>query len=79
MSKIRVAVSGYGVIGRRRSLAYNAEVALTVRDTTVGATMDSLFLADLQYAEEIRLAAFRRRSWWMHLRERGASILADLL
>ena len=62
-----------------RSLAYNTEVALTVRDTTLGATMDSLFLADLRYAEEIRLAAFRRRSWWMHLRERGASVLADLL
>jgi cardiolipin synthase len=62
-----------------RSLAYNDEVALTVRDAKVGATMDSLFLADLGYAEEIRLAAFRRRSWWMHLRERSASILADLL
>ena len=62
-----------------RSLAYNDEVALTVRDAIVGATMDSLFLADLQYAEEIRLAAFRRRSWWMHLRERAASVLADLL
>lgn len=62
-----------------RSLAYNTEVALTVRDATVGATMDSLFLADLQYAEEIRLAPFRRRSRWMHLRERAASVLADLL
>ena len=62
-----------------RSLAYNTEVALTVRNATIGATMDSLFLADLQYAEEIRLAAFRRRSRWIHLRERAASVLADLL
>lgn len=62
-----------------RSLAYNTEVVLTVRDAAVGATMDSLFLADLPYAEEIRIAAFRRRSWWMHLRERAASVLADLL
>lgn len=62
-----------------RSLPYNTDVVLTVLDDTVGATMDSLFLADLRYAGEIRLAAFRRRSWWTHLRERGASVLADLL
>jgi len=62
-----------------RSLAYNTEVALTVRDIVVGATMDSLFFQDLRYAEEIQLEAFQRRSWWMHFRERGASVLADLL
>lgn len=62
-----------------RSLAYNSEVALAVRDAAVGATMDSLFFADLRYAEEINLTAFRQRSWWMHLRERGASVVADLL
>ena len=62
-----------------RSLAYNTEDALTVRDAALGATMDSLFLADLPYSEEIKLPAFRRRPWWMHIRERGASVLADLL
>lgn len=62
-----------------RSLAYNTEVALTVRDATIGETMDSIFVTDLRYAKEINLAEFRRRSWWMRVRERGASVLADLL
>ena len=62
-----------------RSLAYNTEDALTVRDAALGAIMDSLFLADLPYTEEIKLPAFRQRSWWMHFRERAASVLADLL
>ena len=62
-----------------RSLAYNSEVALVARDAMLGAVMDSLFLTDLRYAEEIRLGAFRHRSWWMRLRERGASVIADLL
>lgn len=62
-----------------RSLAYNTEVALTVRDATIGATMDSLFFADLRYADEINMVEFKRRSWWIRLRERGASVVADLL
>ena len=62
-----------------RSLAYNTEDALTVRDAALGATMDSVFLTDLQYSEEMKLPAFRQRSWWMHIRERAASVLADLL
>lgn len=82
-AKVMVADGLWTAIGTanfdNRSLAYNTEVALTVRDATVGATMDSLFLADLEYTEEIRLAEFRRRSWWMHLRERGASLIADVL
>jgi len=41
--------------------------------------MDSVFLADLSYAEEIRLNTFRERSWWMRLRERVASALSRIL
>lgn len=62
-----------------RSLAYNTEDILTVRDATVAATIDSLFLADLVYSREIKLPSFRQRSWWSRLQERAASILADLL
>lgn len=62
-----------------RSLAYNNEVALVTRDPRVGATLDSLFLEDLRYADEIRLDAFRRRPWTARLRERGASLIAGLL
>jgi len=41
--------------------------------------MDSLFFADLRYADEINMVEFKRWSWWMRLRERGASVVADLL
>lgn len=62
-----------------RSLAYNSEVALVARDSRLGAIMDSVFLTDIGYSEEIRLSAFRRRSWWMRLREGGARVLAEIL
>ena len=62
-----------------RSLAYNSEVALVARDARLGEIMDSVFLADVRHAEEIRLETFRRRSWWMRLREGGARVLGDLL
>ena len=62
-----------------RSLAYNNEVALVVRDTAVGAAMDSLFLDDLRFADEILLETFRRRPWTARLLERGARAIAGLL
>ncbi|MEO7683559.1 MAG: phospholipase D-like domain-containing protein [Gemmatimonadaceae bacterium] len=62
-----------------RSLAYNTEVALMIRDASLGATMDSIFLADVRESEEIRLATFRHRSRWMRIRERGSSVVAGLL
>lgn len=62
-----------------RSLAYNNEVALMARDPVLGASMDSLFLADLPFADEIRADAFRRRPWTARLLERGASVIAGLL
>lgn len=62
-----------------RSLAYNNEVALVVRDPTVGATMDSLFLDDLRFAEEITAERFRRRPFVSKLLERAASAIARVL
>ena len=62
-----------------RSLAYNNEVALVIRDSTIGASMDSLFLDDLRFADEIGLDAFRRRSWAQRLLERGARLLSGVL
>jgi cardiolipin synthase len=62
-----------------RSLAYNNEVALLVRDPRLGATLDSLFLEDLRFADEIRLDVFRRRPWTARLLERAASAIASLL
>ena len=62
-----------------RSLAYNDEVALLSLDPGLGARMDSVFLADLGYAEEIRLEIFRRRPWSQRLLEHGAGLLSRLL
>lgn len=62
-----------------RSLAYNNEVALVVRDRAVGATMDSLFLDDLRYAEEITAQHLRRRPLVLKLLQRVASTFADIL
>ena len=62
-----------------RSLAYNDEVALLARDAGLGATVDSLFLEDLRFADEIRLDAFSRRPWTARVLERAASAIASLL
>ena len=62
-----------------RSLAYNDEVALVALDTAVAATMESLFLADLRFADEMRLDVFRRRPRTQRLLERAASVVAGLL
>ena len=62
-----------------RSLAYNNEVALVVLDSTVGASMESHFVDDLRYADEIRLDSFRRRGRSERILERAASLAASLL
>lgn len=62
-----------------RSLAYNDEVAFLSLDPAFGARMDTVFLADLAYAEEIRLEIFRRRRWSQRLLEYGAGLLSRLL
>lgn len=48
-------------------------------DSAVGATMESLFLDDLRFADEIRLDVFRRRPRTQRLLERAASVVASLL
>lgn len=62
-----------------RSLAYNNEVALLARDARLGATLDSLFLEDLRFGEEIRIDVFSRRPWTARVLERAASAIASLL
>lgn len=62
-----------------RSLAYNNEVALITRDRRVAGILDSLFLEDLRFADEIRLDRFRQRPWTARLLERGANLIASLL
>ena len=62
-----------------RSLAYNDEVALVVLDSTIGAAMESRFVDDLRFADEMRLDSFRRRGRTERLLERAASFAASLL
>ena len=62
-----------------RSLAYNNEVAFLARDRRLGAELDSMFLDDLRFAEEIRLDTFRRRPWTERVLEWGGSVIAGVL
>jgi cardiolipin synthase len=62
-----------------RSMALNDEATLMVLDRTVGQEMDRIFLDDLQYAEEITTAEFRRRSWLQRAAEWSANLITRLL
>lgn len=62
-----------------RSMAFNNESNLVVLDSAFGAQMDSVFLDDLRYAKEIKLATFEQRSTWSKLLEVGATLLSRLL
>lgn len=82
-AKTFVADGQWSMIGSmnldNRSIVLNDESNLLVLDETVGARMDSLFMADLERAEEVLLARFTARSWWARLRERGASLVATMM
>jgi hypothetical protein len=50
-----------------------------VLDRTIGQEMDRMFLGDLQHAEEITAAGFRRRWWVQRVAEWGANLITRLL
>lgn len=62
-----------------RSMVFNDESNLLVLDPAVGATMDSLFLADLEYSSEITLPDFALRGIVARARENFADALSRLL
>jgi cardiolipin synthase len=62
-----------------RSLYFNTETTLLVHDRTVAARLDSIFLADLEHAREIRLPEFLERSWWQRVIETLASLGSRIL
>ena len=62
-----------------RSMALNDEATLMVWDRTAGQQMEQVFLEDLLYAQEITAEAFRRRSWFQRVAERGANFFTRLL
>jgi cardiolipin synthase len=73
----------WGTIGSmnldNRSLAFNDESTLLVRDRGVAADMDRIFADDLGHAREVTLERFRRRSLAARALERAASLLSALL
>jgi cardiolipin synthase A/B len=62
-----------------RSLAFNNESNLVMRDRRLGATLDSIFHDDLRYTREIRLDEFEHRPLTERLIELAASAIARLL
>ena len=62
-----------------RSLAFNNESLLLVLDKRFGAQMDSIFLDDLKYSEEIKLETFRKRPLPGRILEWGAQKLRRVL
>jgi len=62
-----------------RSLVFNNESNIASLDEGVGSTLDSLFMADLRYSKEIKLAEFEQRSWTEKLLEWGANAFQRVL
>ncbi|HUQ83767.1 MAG TPA: phospholipase D-like domain-containing protein [Gemmatimonadaceae bacterium] len=62
-----------------RSLVFNNESNIVALNGQMGATLDSLFMSDLGYAKEIKLAEFARRSVMEKLIEWGANALQRVL
>jgi len=62
-----------------RSIAFNDESNLLVLDGTVSAQLDSIFLEDLKYSEEMKLDTFRKRPMKGKILEWGAQKLRRVL
>ena len=62
-----------------RSVAFNDESNLVMLNADVGARMDSIFLDDLKYSEEIKLETFRKRPLKGKIMEWGAQKLRRVL
>ena len=62
-----------------RSLAFNNESSVVALDARVAANVDSVFLTDLRYSEEITDAKVRDKSFTDRLLEQGANLLSRML
>jgi len=62
-----------------RSITFNDESNFIALDPALGATLDSVFVRDLQYARPITLETFRRRPLIDRVLEVGANVLSRLL
>jgi cardiolipin synthase len=62
-----------------RSLALNDESTLMILDSDTGKHMEQIFFDDLSHSKEIDLKTFRKRPFYEHIAEHGASLLTRLL
>lgn len=62
-----------------RSIALNNEAQIVALDAGIGQQLDSIFLEDLKYSEEMKLDTFRKRSWKGKVMEWGATKLQRVL
>jgi cardiolipin synthase len=57
-----------------RSFLHNDEINAVVLGGEFAAQMDAMFAADLEESEQILLGEWRRRSWWLRIKERVARL-----
>jgi cardiolipin synthase len=57
-----------------RSFLHNDEINAVVLGGEFAAQMDAMFTADLAESEQILLGEWRRRSWWLRIKERVARL-----
>ncbi|HEY4304038.1 MAG TPA: phospholipase D-like domain-containing protein [Gemmatimonadaceae bacterium] len=82
-SKTIVADGVFSAVGSmnfdNRSMAFNNESQLIVIDSTFGRQMDSTFMDDLRFSQEIKLDEFQKRSILSRLIETVAAFTSRLL
>jgi cardiolipin synthase A/B len=59
-----------------RSFVHNDEVNAVVLSAEFAARMDAMFAEDVAESEEILLAEWQRRAWWLRIKERFARLIA---
>lgn len=62
-----------------RSITLNNEVQIVALDAGIGQQLDSIFLEDLKYSEEMKLDTFRKRRWTGKVMEWWATKLQRVL
>jgi cardiolipin synthase len=77
-------VDGYwGAVGSmnadNRSMSFNEETMFIMLNERLGATLERQFMEDLEYADEVDLAIFRKRSMFDRIKEQGAHLVRRVL
>jgi cardiolipin synthase len=62
-----------------RSLSFNEEANLLALDSTLGASLESMFFEDVRHADEILLDQFKKRPWRQRLVELAAHAMWRVL